>query len=316
MPAILTHYTFALMAIPEEDRPFVSVVNLGSQGPDTFMAYGTVPWVKRAEPQKVRQWGHTMHALPVGSVYLKMIEYANKSADKELLFAYIDGILMHYAVDRIFHPYIFYRSGFNEHGKLEGYYSWSHGFFEALLDKTLAKRKGTYMKMSRCIKCDEEDVKKISAMWAYASPAHLDDLAFYRSYKDFVGAENLLYTPTGLKRPLFRLLGKYSTPNSQSHPRFMKKYLPLDVENLSHSLWYDPCTEQEHHESIDDLFERSLAEYREVHQLLLSAKEGVDVSEEFVAWTRNLDHDCTPIGSVKKRYELCWKTLGRKNLLP
>ena len=81
MPAILTHYTFALMAIPEEDRPFAALVNLGSQGPDTFMAYGTVPWVKREEKKKIQQWGHTMHSLPVGSVYLKMVDYASHSPD-------------------------------------------------------------------------------------------------------------------------------------------------------------------------------------------------------------------------------------------
>ena len=316
MPAILTHYNFALMAIPEEDRPFTSVINLGTQGPDAFMAYGTVPWLKRKEVAKIRQWGHTMHALPVGSVYLKMVDYARESPDRDLLFAYIDGLLMHYAVDRIVHPYIFYRTGFDEHGRLVGYYSWSHAFFEAILDKTLSKRKGTYQKMSRCILCDEEDVKKISKMWAYASPTHLDDEAFYRSYLDFVAAENLLYTPHGLKRPLFRLLGKYSTPNAQAHPRSLKKYAPIDVENESHALWYDPCTKQEHHESIEEMLGISLTEYKAVHQMLLAAKEGADITDEFNAWTRNLDHDGTPIGTQKKHYLLCWETLGKKNLLP
>ena len=87
MPAILVHYTFALSAIPEEDIPFRDVVNLGSQGPDAFMAYGTVPWKKREEVKKIRQWGHTMHALPVESVYLKMMEYADSSPHKDMLYA-------------------------------------------------------------------------------------------------------------------------------------------------------------------------------------------------------------------------------------
>lgn len=316
MPAILTHYTFALSAIPEEDRPFDAVVNLGSQGPDTFMAYGTVPWRKRKEVAKIRQWGHTMHSLPVESVYLKMMEFALKSPQKDMLFAYIDGILMHYAVDRIFHAYIFSRSGFNEAGKLEGYWSWSHGFFEAILDQTFAKRKGTYRKMSKCILSPKEQVKEISKMWAYASPAHLDEGAFYRSYEDFVSAEKMLYTPLGFKRPLFRLIGTYSTPWAQSHPRFAKKFIPMDVENNAHKVWVDPCSNEPHTESIEDMFARSLADFKAVHQLVLSAKEGTDIAEEFKAWTLGLDHEGCPIGQRKTYFNLCWRELGIKKLLP
>lgn len=316
MPAILTHYTFALEAIPEEDRPFAALVNLGSQGPDTFMAYGTVPWVKREEKKKIQQWGHTMHSLPIGSVYLKMVDYASNSPDKELLFAYIDGLLMHYSVDRIFHAYIFSRSGFNEHGKLVGYWNWSHGFFEAILDQTFAKRKGTYGPLYKCIKTPEDQVRKVSAMWAACSPAHLDEEAFYRSYKDFVGAEKLLYTPSGLKRPLFRLLGKYSTPWAQSHPRFAKKFEAIDVTNDSHAPWQDPCSGETKTESIEDMFALSLQEYKQAHQLLLAAKSGADIKDEFEAWTRNLDHEGCPIGQTKKYHSLCWEVLGRKSLLP
>ena len=316
MPAILTHYTFALSAIPEEDRPFQAVVNLGSQGPDTFMAYGTIPWRKRGEVVKIRQWGHTMHSLPVETVYLKMMEFARQSPQKDMLFAYIDGILMHYSVDRIFHAYIFSRSGFDSAGKLEGYWSWSHAFFEAILDQTFAKRKGTYRKMSKCIVSPKDQVKEISRMWAYASPAHLDDEAFYRSYEDFVSAEKMLYTPTGLKRPLFRLMGKYSTPWAQSHPRFAKKFVPMDVENASHMMWRDPCTGEEHFESIEDMFAHSLEDFREVHQLVLAAKEGTDISNEFRAWTKNLDHNGSPLGMKKVYFDLCWRPLGIEKLLP
>ena len=316
MPAILTHYTFALSAIPKEDERFSAVVNLGSQGPDTFMAYGTLPWKKREEVTKIRQWGHTMHYLPVGSVYLKMMEYARTSPDKEMLFAYIDGLLMHYSVDRICHRYIFYRSGFDEHGQLKGYYSWSHGFFEAILDKTLAKKRGTYQKMSKCIESPLDQVEKISKMWAYASPAKLDDGAFLRSYEDFVGAENMLYTPTGAKRLLFRLIGKYSTPYAQAHPHSIKKFEVLDVINESHTVWYDPVTKEEHKESVEEQLQMAHARYLEVHELLLKAKRGEDIKEAFNEWTENIDHNGCPIGTTKKHYSLCWEVLGEAKYLP
>lgn len=316
MPAILTHFTFALSALPPEDEPFQAIVNLGSQGPDTFMAYATVPWRKRAEAKKVRQWGHTMHSLPVESVYLKMMDYARNSPDKDVLFAYIDGILMHYSVDRIFHAYIFARSGFDENGNLVGYWSWSHAFFEAILDKNFAKRKGTYRRMDRCIRSPIEQVEAVSKMWAAVSPAHLGEKDFLYSYEDFVSAEKMLYTPSGMKRPLFRLLGKYSTPWAQSHPRFIHRFDALDVENASHALWRDPCTNQEHHESVDDMFEMALKDFKEVHELVKRAKEGEDIAEAFKKWTRNLDHNGAPIGTPRRYLDLCWKVLGKKKLLP
>ena len=316
MPAALTHYTFALTAITDEDRPYQDVVDLGAQGPDTFMALGTIPWRKRANKVKVQQWGHTMHSLPVVPTYLAMVEYAAKQDDKDMLFAYIDGLFMHYCVDRIFHAYIFYRSGFNEAGKLVGYWNWSHGFFEAILDKTFAKRKGTYGPLVRAIKSDPERVKKISAMWAACSPTHLDEMDFYDSYVDFVSAEKMLYTPTGLKRPLFRLLGKYSTPWAQSHPKFIKRYDAMDVENNNHAEWHDPCTDEVHNESIEDMFQIALKDYEVVHEILGRAKNGQDVREELEQWTRNLDHEGCPIGMQRKHLKLCWEPLGIKSLLP
>ncbi len=316
MPAILTHYTFALKAIPEDLVPFRAVVNLGTQGPDTFMAYGTVPWRKRKDPKKVRGWGHAMHNLPVESVYLPMMDYARGKEDEDVLYAYIDGILMHYCLDRLMHAYIFYRSGVDENGKLSGYYGWSHGAFEALLDKILAKREGTYGPLYKCILTPEEQVKAISKMWAACAPTPLGEDDFYDSYVDFIGAEKLLYTPLGLKRPVFYLLGKYSTPWAQSHPRSMKKYEAMDVLNDGRAPWHNPATNELHNESAMELFGQALKDYEEVHRLVLDHKAGKDISKAFAKWTLNLDHEGGPVGMKKSHYDLCWKVLGKKKYLP
>ena len=316
MPAILTHYTFAKKAIPDELRPFQAAVNLGTQGPDTFMAYGTVPWRKRTEVKKVQGWGHVMHSLPVESVYLPMMDYAAKQPERDLLYAYIEGILMHYSLDRLMHAYIFYRSGVDENGKLSGYYGWSHGAFEAILDKVLAKREGTYGKLASCILTPEDQVRAISKMWAACSPTPLDEDAFYLSYLDFVGAEKLLYTPHGFKRPLFRLLGKYSTPWAQSHPLHISAFAPLDVLNEARAEWLNPSTGEAHNESVDDLFEQALKDFAEVHRLVQEHKQGKDIAEAFQKWTLGLDHEGGPVGMKKVHYDLCWKVLGKKKYLP
>ncbi len=316
MPAILTHYTFALKAIPDELRPFQAAVNLGSQGPDTFMAYGTIPWRKREGKRKVQDWGHAMHSLPVEKVYLPMMDYADKQPERDLLYAYIEGILMHFCVDRLMHAYIFYRSGVDENGKLTGYYNWSHGFFEAILDKTFAPRQGTYTKLSNCIRTPKEWVEPISRMWAACSPTPLKEGDFLQSYEDFVSAEDMLYTPSGLKRPLFRALGKYSTPWAQAHPRSVKPFERMDVMNDSHMEWHNPVTDEPSTDSIMDMFEQALKDFAEVHRLVQARKAGEDILEPFKAWTRNLDHEGVPVGTKKVHYDLCWKVLGKKKYLP
>ena len=316
MPAILTHYTFALKAIPEELVPFRAAVNLGSQGPDTFMAYGTVPWRKRNDPEKVRGWGHAMHSLPVESVYVPMMDYAAKQPERDLLYAYIDGLLMHFCLDRLMHAYIFFRSGVDKDGKLSGYYGWSHGAFEALLDKILATREGTYGKLDRCILVPDEQARVISKMWQACSPTPLSEDDFYLAYLDFVGAERLLYTPHGFKRPLFRLLGKYSTPYAQSHPRNIKPFEKMDIMNDAHKTWHNPATNEVYEDSVMELFSKALKDYEEVHKLVLAHKEGKDIREAFAKWTLGLDHEGGPVGKKKVYYDLCWKVLGQKKYLP
>lgn len=316
MPAILTHYTFALKAIPDELRPFQAAVNLGSQGPDTFMAYGSIPWRKRADVKKVQGWGHAMHSLPVESVYVPMMDYADKQPERDLLYAYIEGILMHYSLDRLMHAYIFYRSGVDENGKLTGYFGWSHGAFEAVLDKILATKEGTYGKLYKCILTPEDQVKAISKMWAACAPTPLNEDDFYLSYEDFIGAEKLLYTPHGFKRPLFRLIGKYSTPWAQSHPLRIKAFYPLDVLNEKKAEWLNPATGEKHDESVGELFSRALSDFAEVHALVARHKAGEDILEDFRKWTLSLDHEGGPVGMKKVHYDLCWRVLGKKKYLP
>ena len=316
MPAILTHYTFALSALPEEDKAFQRIVNLGSQGPDTFMAYGTIPWIKRNDKKKVQEFGHAMHRIDVADTYYKMAEYAKKSEHADLLFAFLDGLLMHYCVDRIMHAYIFYRSGVDENGKLTGYYGWSHGFFEAILDKVFAKERGTYQKLSKCILNDDEQVKECSKMWAACAPTPLGEDDYYLSYVDFVSAENMLWNPRGTKRPLFRLLGKYSTPYSQAHPVDVKKFAPLDITNKNHAEWKNPATGEAHNWSIDEMFDMALDDFKAVHQLIVRFRNGEDIKQAMRDFTSNRDHEGGPVGVKKHIYDLCWNVLGKKKYLP
>ena len=55
-----------------------------------------------------------MHNIDPIITFKYFIEYIKKSSeeDKKILIPYFEGMLAHYALDSVAHPYIFYISGF------------------------------------------------------------------------------------------------------------------------------------------------------------------------------------------------------------
>ena len=310
MPALLVHYTSAVKIDEELHFKHFESLALGAQGPDTFMAYGTVPWHKREDKKIINPWGAKMHHTPVEDVYVKMMSYATKQAEKDVLFDFIEGLFLHFALDRVMHPYIFARTGFDEKGELHGFYKWSHGFFEAILDKDFSKRHGTYQKTWKVLACPKDDLKAISKMWYACAPYPLKEDSFEKSQIDYVSAMKMIYTHTGLRRPFLKLiLGKYSAGYAQSMPASTRRYSVLDVENKTHRMWRDPTSGRETNLSCDEMLEKALNEFKQVHVLIEKAKQGDDVYDAVKAWAANLDHDGTPYGEEKHYYSLCWDAL-------
>jgi len=62
------------------------------------------------------------------------------SPGQEAAFAYLAGFLSHCALDRAAHPYVYYRTGFDENGRLTKPYNEYHRRFEADIDTILCKR--------------------------------------------------------------------------------------------------------------------------------------------------------------------------------
>ena len=272
------------------------------------MVYGMIPWHKRIDKKDIAPIGAKMHHTHMVDCYLPMIEYALKSPDKEMLLAYIEGAFAHFALDRIAHAYIFYRTGFDEAGELHNFFKLSHGFFEALLDKQLTKRKGIRIRPSNAIRGNESRIAKVSAMYQACCPYHLEKDSFLKAYHDYIAAMNLIQTRTGWIRPFLRLImGKYSQAYAQAMPGRIGKYAYVDPENLQKKEWCDPATGEKRNESIDEIFALAKADMVTLKALLKKAEQGEDIKEELTAWERNLDHDGTPYGQEKRFYQLVWK---------
>ena len=309
MPACLTHFTFEECNIPEEEKKYQNVVRLGTQGPDPYFYYGFLPNHSGPDKKEIQEVGEILHHSEIADHYWALMQYACSSDDKELLFAYIDGLWMHYCLDRNFHPYIFSQSGFDSNGELHGFYKFSHGCYEAVLDCYVAEKYQSKRKTSSTVKENKEDIRKISKMWQSLSSSFpvLKEDSFYKCWLAFKGVEATLWTGfIPWKRPLFKALGKHSLAYGMSYPRRFHRYDYWDCLNEGHRLWKDPCTLKEHTDSVDDLFLKAKADYQAVHELLLKAKNGEDVHEQLLAFVNKIDHDGSPYNKKKTWFDLCW----------
>jgi len=311
MPAMLVHYAFVQEAIPEEEKKYAEAVRLGGQGPDPFFYYGVNPIGRPKDFKEVSHFGTSMHHIDLTDTYYKMIEYAMKSQDRDFLLAYLDGLLMHYTVDRTFHPYIFAESGFDKDGKLTGYYKWSHGAYEALLDVQIGKAKKCFMNPAKAIRMDKPHVKTISLMWAAAAGAPLKPDSFYQSWKGYRFAMNFLWSRTGWKRIFFRFGGKESLPMGMSYPRHIAKFAPMDQLNLAHRAWLNCVTKRVRTESFEDLWGKALKDYAKAHAVIEKARLYDNSKAELKKYVRSQDHDGFRVGAKKKVFDLCWNRLPR-----
>jgi len=141
MPGFLTHYIggqSALRAVGSKISEYVSpaskLYNLGTQGPDIFFYYISGFLTKR-----IRGVGTQMHDSGLGLYFMylaDLIKNSKSPAQRQILFAYVAGFLVHYAVDVHAHGYVFGKTQ-AETGMKE---SARHRHFETSVDVLMLKR--------------------------------------------------------------------------------------------------------------------------------------------------------------------------------
>ena len=309
MPACLTHYTFAKMVTPPDEKERFDVVALGTQGSDPFFYYGILPFWSGPDKDEIQDVGERIHHEEIGFYYPRLIEYALKSEKKDMLLTYIDALWMHYCVDRNIHPYVFARSGIGDGGKLKGYYKFSHGCFEAILDCYFSRKYGKFTKTSNTINVNDEDLMEISKMWFVLEDVFpiLKEDSYFKAVKAYKGVEGVLWSRTGLKRILFRLVGKHSLAHGMSYPKFYRRYNYIDILNESHAEWPHPVTGKMMNASVDDMVKKAKQDYQRVHAIMEEAKKGIDKKNAFVSFVNKLNHDGVMYLSEIRHYRLCWK---------
>lgn len=299
MPAALTHYSFALLVLDEIKDIDKDAFILGTQGPDPFFYRGILKKGRPSNYKQIWQIGEDLHHNDVSSVYIAMLEKAK--GDKKLS-SFVYGLFLHYCLDKAVHPYVFYRSGFDESGGLNGRFKYNHGAFEALLDVKVSKILGTYKNPGKTINTKSLDLDRISSLFSQYNHPDLNESTYKESLLDFIHIEKVLFSRSGLKRIVFRCTGKYSLAMAMSYPHFYKRADYFDVMNFKKQTWLDPVTLEEHNDSIIDLFIKAKKDFVSIYPSLVSIDE-----KKIKQYCSVLDHDGTPFGKRKTKYSLCFK---------
>ena len=299
MPAALTHYIFALDVYSCLDGVDKDYFLLGTQGPDPFFYRGILKKGRPINYKEIWEVGEKLHHQNIAPVYLKMLEKAN--GDKKLS-SFVYGLFLHYCLDKNVHPYVFYRSGFNQEGKLDSKYKYCHGSFESLLDINLSKATGKYTNPGKTINLKNINLNGVSNLFTLFKDPNLDIKTYKESVLDFIHIEKVLFSRSGIKRLLFRVVGKHSLAYAMSYPHFYKRLDYVDVLNLKHNEWKDPCSGEVHASSIFDLMEKAKKEYLDLFSFLLN----LDV-DNINCYCKKVDHDGTPFGEKKKYCSCCYK---------
>lgn len=314
MPAITTHYSFALEMGKLFPSPFPQARYLGAQGPDPFFFYGQLPWKKRPNKKGVDAYGSLLHHIDIAPIYAAFLTYASAQGDKELLFAYIEGLFLHYVLDRDCHPYIFPKAGFSALPEEKAFYSASHCEFETYLDFILGHEKGTFTyDAARYLKLPKEQLHSISKMWFEVNKTTLQDPSlkedsFFLATKDYAATLRFVNVPHGCKKVLIPLLlGKTSLPYAMLLPsKIPAEAASIDFLNSQKKPWPNVVTGELRNESFAELWEQAHQDFAFVYPLLQKGEAGEEVGKALSSFTRNIDHDGVEPGQTMAFMDVAW----------
>ncbi|MFC7320157.1 zinc dependent phospholipase C family protein [Halobacillus campisalis] len=284
MPNIWTHILFAedlCMKLEREDLLATSErsLYLGAQGPDPFFYYNFWP---KASDHGVPEAGMQLHTMNCGDFLIEMIERGKSRKHNSQ--AYILGFVSHHMLDRITHPYIHYKSGYEGN---------KHQALEVAIDTIMMekhRRVITWLTpVHPYINLSDQTVEEIESWLKACIENHYDldvpSSFIKKSFKDIVRAQRVLFDPYGYKN---KLLG--SAVSSFSHRPIVDDKDYLNMEQL---MWRHSATNEVRRASFEQLYAQALEEACALYkEILLYWSEDSDARIETIkSMVQNISYD-------------------------
>lgn len=291
MPSYSTHCIFARELLPKL-YTFVDfdlneeALMAGTQGPDIFFFHRVFPWMPGKPMRKI---GSLLHRAKPADILENMRSYCNTvSNQKDIARSYIYGFIMHYALDRLCHPYVYsLQNKITEESPLTNPHT-AHNTIEFSMDSYLLNKRYGIAEPAlfdtACTVCEDEKVlKEIGELYQYVVPRvldiQIDENTAATAIKDMKRVQSATFDATGIKRKFFYIAETIAAPFSKNY-KFSAMLRPRDLEkakkygNIDNSNWQSPFDGSYHNESFEDLFEIAKID---AERLIAEFSDGTDL---------------------------------------
>lgn len=272
MPSLATHFIFGQDLLQRIDDSVKNTIEnsmgafrLGLQGPDIFF-YDLV----HSSIARNKGIGKIMHKKRTDIFFYKYIDYLkeHKLSKNATALSYFYGMLCHYCLDCIAHPFIYYFT--NLHDKSPSGIRSSldlHVLFESNIDELLYNDKTgkniCNMNRSEFMNISKNEITIISPIIAYAiSETYKCDITknyVIGSIKRGLRINSMLNNRFVIKRPLIGILEKTLLGNNFGKSMMYTRKLPSRMcLNENNQEWHLPVDNKELYYSFQDLYNQGL----------------------------------------------------------
>ncbi len=285
MPAFSTHYIFAeeMMDRLKEIADFKineNAVFIGAQGPDIFFFHRVFPWQKG---KPLRKLGSSLHREKPGILLNKLFNYCHTSKSS-IAKSYAFGFILHYALDRSCHPYVYYLQNkitqrhpeFNPHS--------AHNIIELSLDSLMLSlclniKNPVLFETEKTINATENELNEISKEIAFLADITVEEAK--TAILDMKNMQRLLLDKNGKKKKITAELEKIASPFTKNF--LLSAYFRTDnlekakkYANIYNGKWKSPFSEPASRKSFFDLYEEAKDDAK---TLLIKWQSGADGEE-------------------------------------
>ncbi|QNN60050.1 zinc dependent phospholipase C family protein [Erysipelothrix inopinata] len=318
IPNVITHGLMALdvynkleesdvqKAIKNHPRAYL----LGSNGPDLFFYYNVLPWQDQNKNRIVTGYGETVHTRHINDFYntaAKTIVENKDERRREILTAYLAGHFMHWSLDSLGHPFIFYRGG-----EIAGETQYWHFRYESMLDSLMVlyvkQRRLEDINIEKFVDVDDEERRVISTFYQSILKTvfdiHISTSVVDSCIRSFKTTLRFLFDPHNIKTPIIRMYENYKGKPwaYTSHVVNSNIDAEYDVLNLKKEAWCNPTNlEDVSHLSFIEIYDQSVEQGVVLIESLNSFLKGETVSFDPLLQNRQYDTG-RPVGDVMKYY--------------
>ncbi|MGL4345352.1 MAG: hypothetical protein ACRCTE_09150 [Cellulosilyticaceae bacterium] len=277
MPDIITHYLFGLDTSKHiQSSPLYPIIKtyrslffLGLQGPDPMYYHDAY------KKNNFHYVGKLMHQEKTGDFLTNCLTFAKQNVETpeiyDPLMSYISGLICHYVLDSMTHPYIFYLSGrYIEDIPESHVFKGLHKKIEVAIDALLLKSKfgldahkfkihQHVLKLGKVPPCliNLYDTVLFN-VYAIQNGGSIFE-ASYKSFKKYYG---LTYDPIGIKKGIASTVSSLLPGDLSSYADSFSYYQCddeiTDYLNLNKAVWLHPITGTVYTFSFMDLLHNAL----------------------------------------------------------